>query len=98
MLIDRGILAKPYFKIVELKKKPAKLHSITPWQAAYRLGIVQNEERNNAICMEILKAREYGMTAMVLVQHTSHGDTLLDCLTIWVSERDIFAVKIIGRT
>ncbi|ENT3300715.1 DEAD/DEAH box helicase [Acinetobacter baumannii] len=77
MLIDRGILAKPYFKIVELKKKPAKLHSITPWQAAYRLGIVQNEERNNAICMEILKAREYGMTAMVLVQHTSHGDTLL---------------------
>ncbi|MFX9791794.1 helicase-related protein, partial [Acinetobacter baumannii] len=27
--------------------------------------------------MEILKARESGMTAMVLVQQTSHGDTLL---------------------
>lgn len=77
MLIDRGILAKPYFKIVELQKKPAKLHSVTPWQAAYRLGVVENEERNNAICMEILKARAYGMTAMVLVQHTAHGDKLL---------------------
>lgn len=81
MLIDRGILAKPKFKIIELKKAPAKLMRTTAWQAAYRLGIVNNEERNQAICAEVLRASRYGMTSMVLVQQTAHGDLLRDMLT-----------------
>lgn len=76
-LIDRGILAKPYFKVVELKRKPQKLHSITPWQSAYRIGIVENDERNSAICREVQRAKMYGLTSMVLIQHTAHGDILL---------------------
>lgn len=75
-LIERGILAKPYFKYVKLIKKPEHLLLRTPWQAAYRLGIVENEERNRAIVHEVVRAARYDMTAMVLIQHKKHGETL----------------------
>jgi superfamily II DNA or RNA helicase len=81
MLIDRGILATPKFKIIDLKRPPAKLLRTTPWQAAYRLGVVNNDERNQAICAEVLRASRYGMTSMVLVQQTAHGDLLREMLT-----------------
>lgn len=80
MLIERGILAKPYFKTVELSKNPPKLHIATAWQAAYRLGIVENEERNVKIVNEVLMAMRYGLSTMVLVQHTSHGEKLMKIL------------------
>lgn len=76
MLIDRGILAKPYFKIIELKKKPEKLLKGTGWQSAYRIGIKENEERNLNIVAEVRRGLRYGLTAMVLVQHTAHGEHL----------------------
>ncbi|WP_151708825.1 DEAD/DEAH box helicase [Acinetobacter brisouii] len=80
MLIDRGILAKPYFKIIQLKKQPVKLLRGTAWQSAYRLGITTNEERNEEIVNEIKTALTYGLTSMILVQHTAHGDTVLKLL------------------
>lgn len=80
MLIDRGILAKPYFKNVQLKTNPPKLHRATGWQSAYRLGITSNDERNNAIVYEVSRAKAYGLTSMILVTHTSHGDLLRDLL------------------
>lgn len=78
MLIDRGILARPYFKYIHLPEagKPSALYRSTPWQKAYEVGIVQNEQRNRAICAEILRARLYGLNAMVLVQHKAHGELL----------------------
>jgi superfamily II DNA or RNA helicase len=76
MLIDRGILAKPYFKVIELKKKPDNLMRSTGWQAAYRIGIKENEERNMSIVAEVRRGKSYGLTAMVLVQHTAHGEHL----------------------
>ena len=78
MLIDRGILAKPYFKFVELTKRPPKLLRGTSWQPAYRIGIVDNVERNEAICNEVARAREYGLTSMVLIQQKRHGDILME--------------------
>lgn len=80
MLIDRGILAQPYFKTVKLKVKPAKLHRMTAWQAAYRLGIVENAERNQAIVNEVSRATAYGLSSMVLVQHKKHGENLLEAM------------------
>lgn len=80
MLIQRGILAKPYFKIAELTQRPKFLLRSTGWQSAYRLGITDNEERNLAICYEASTAQRYGLGAMILVQHTAHGDTLFDML------------------
>lgn len=78
MLIDRGILARPYFKYIGLPEvhKPKALYRSTPWQKAYEVGIVGNEYRNKAFCAEILRARSYGLNSMVLVQHKAHGELL----------------------
>lgn len=80
MLIDRGILATPYFKIVQLQRKPEKLMRGTSWQSAYRIGVKENEERNLSIVAEIKRGQKYGLTGMVLVQHTAHGEYIAEQL------------------
>jgi superfamily II DNA or RNA helicase len=80
-LIDRGILAQPYFKFIELRNKPAKLLRHTAWQSAYRIGVVENEFRNAAIVAECVLFAAYGLTSMVLIQQTAHGTLLVDKLT-----------------
>lgn len=80
MLIDRGILAKPYFKIVRLQTTPDKLRRSTAWQAAYRLGIVENAERNRLIVEHVQKGASCGLSVMVLVQHKKHGQDILELL------------------
>lgn len=79
-LIERGILAKPYFKYIKSRKRPPHLLKGTPWQAAYRLGITDNEERNQDIVNEALKGVKHGLPVMVLVQHKQHGVKLLEML------------------
>jgi superfamily II DNA or RNA helicase len=78
LLIDRGILAKPYFKFVAMPEttKPKRLARSTPWQRAYEEGVVKNEYRNKVICAEVLRGARYGLNAMVLVQHKAHGEIL----------------------
>lgn len=82
MLIERGILAKPYFKVLKLSEeaKPKALGKSTPWQRAYTVGIVNNEDRNRRLCAEVLRARRYGLNALMLVQHKAHGHVLVDML------------------
>lgn len=75
MLIDRGILATPYFKYAHAGNPP-KLFRSTGWQRAYKLGIVENDHRNEAICQEAARAVAHGLTVMVLVQRSSHGERL----------------------
>lgn len=75
-LIDRGILARPYFKFITLKEKPDKLFRSTPWQRAYKLGITDNDARNKRIIVEAMRAVRYGLTVMILVQHKDHGKCL----------------------
>jgi superfamily II DNA or RNA helicase len=81
LLIDRGILAKPYFKYVQLKERPNKLMRGTGWQAAYRLGIVDNEERNGVVVKEVKRASTFGLSSMVLAQHKKHGEVLVGMMT-----------------
>lgn len=83
LLIDRGILARPYFKFLKLDedKKPKSLFRSTPWQKAYPEGIVNFEYRNKLICVEVLRARRYGLNSMILIQHKVHGHILLKMLT-----------------
>lgn len=81
MLIDRGILAKPYFKFVTLKESPEKLYRSTPWQRAYEVGVVENELRNKLITVEAIRAVRYGLPVMALVQHKKHGKILSDMMT-----------------
>ncbi|TSP13935.1 DEAD/DEAH box helicase [Cupriavidus campinensis] len=80
LLIERGILAKPYFKYVVQNEAPPKLFRSTPYQAAYRLGIVDNAFRNTQIAFEAARAANYGMSVMILVQQTRHGEVLEDML------------------
>lgn len=81
LLIDRGILAKPFFKFAKLKDTPAKLYRSTPWQSAYTIGIVENEYRNKHITAEAVRAVRYGLPVMVLVQHKAHGKILSELMT-----------------
>jgi superfamily II DNA or RNA helicase len=80
LLIDRGILATPKFKIITLKDKPQHLTRGTSWQSAYRLGIVDNKERNGAIVNEVFRAASYGLSSMILIQQKRHGEVLLEAL------------------
>jgi superfamily II DNA or RNA helicase len=95
MLIERGILARPYFKYIDLgefanegtvidadgNEKPARLYKTTPYQKAYEIGISTCTKRNAAIVQEVVRARAYGLTSMVLVQHKAHGARLARLLT-----------------
>jgi superfamily II DNA or RNA helicase len=76
MLIDRGILAQPHFTFIQLRHKPAKLFRGTGWQSAYRIGIVENEYRNDIIVDRCSMFARHGLTSMVLIQQTKHGDVL----------------------
>jgi len=81
MLIDLEILAKPIFKYIKpVNPNPdrnrAGLFRNSTWQKAYKVGIVENQIRNGHIVDEAVRAAEYGLTSMVLVQHTAHGKTL----------------------
>lgn len=75
-LIERGILAKPHFTIMPMRQKPEKLHRHTSWQAAYRIGIVENEHRNAMIVERCRRFAALGQSSMVLIQQTAHGEVL----------------------
>ena len=75
LLIERGVLAKPYFKYVRAPM-PAELLRSSSWQKAYDLGIVKNEARNSIIVEEVSRAVSYGLPGMVLVQRKNHGALL----------------------
>jgi superfamily II DNA or RNA helicase len=112
-LIERGILARPYFKFVHIPEpypvcefvtdkgevKTTKLHRSTPYQRAYELGVVGNVRRNQAIVTEVARAKSFGLTAMVLVQHKAHGTRLSRMLdaagvrTAWIEGDDNQAAR-----
>lgn len=81
MLIDRGILAKPFFKYRKPLTPAAKLFRGTAWASAYRLGVVEYESRNDAIVAEAVMGKSYGLTTMCLIQHKAHGETLARKMT-----------------
>lgn len=79
MLIERGILARPYFKRVRTPCPP-KVRRTSGYQRAYKYGIVENVERNRAIVYEAAHAAAWGLTSMVLVQRKEHGKILKDMM------------------
>lgn len=79
LLIDRGILATPYFKHVT-PDCPVGLRKSTGWQRAYKLGIVESLPRNRLIVHEAARAAGFGLPVMILVQQKAHGRILADML------------------
>lgn len=75
LLIDRGILATPYFKYAKAPMPPTLLRS-SSWQKAYDIGIVNNEARNGIVLDEVTRAAGYGLPGMVLIQRKKHGEIL----------------------
>ncbi len=75
LLIERGILARPYFRF-KATERPKGLARGTAYQRAYKLGIVDHEWRNKDIVKEAWLAAQYGLPGMVLVQQAAHGKKL----------------------
>jgi superfamily II DNA or RNA helicase len=79
ILIERGILAKPYFMFRSPQPHP-KLRKTSPWQRAYELGITTGPYRNADIIGMAKLANSYGLSVLILVQRKKHGPFLLDLL------------------
>lgn len=79
LLIQRGILAKPYFKYIKTSNAP-NLRRKSSWMSAYKHGIVEHDWRNQCIVAEAQRAKRYGLSVMVLVNRSEHGRILLDML------------------
>lgn len=79
LLIDRGILAKPYFVYRSPPVHP-KLRKSSPYQRAVTFGIVEANFRNDCIAHYAKKATEHGLPVLVLVQRKEHGAILLESL------------------
>ncbi|UKL14907.1 ATP-dependent RNA helicase [Pseudomonas phage hairong] len=74
-LIDRGILARPIFNFVISKPTPGVNRGM-PFPAAYERGIVKGVGRNMQIVDICVEGKKHGLTSMVLIQRTDHGDIL----------------------
>lgn len=79
-LIDAGILATPKFKFVTSKMPAAGVTRGSSFPTAYERGIVKNAGRNMQVVEYCRLAKSFGLSAMVLVQRTEHGDQLRNML------------------
>ena len=79
LLIDRGILATPYFKIIQTKH-PLLLRRGTSWPACYEIGITENPFRNEALIAETIQAVDNNLPCILLVQREKHGHILEEML------------------
>ena len=78
-LIERGILATPYFKFVRSTPHP-KLRKTSPWQRAYQLGYVENTFMIADIARDARKAADHRLPVLTLVQRKSHGLAVLEAM------------------
>jgi superfamily II DNA or RNA helicase len=79
-LIDKGISSKPTIRLVPIQE-PRNIELINNYMEAYRLGIVENEARNNIIAELVdsyMKRRPGGV--LVSVKEIEHGNRILEKL------------------
>lgn len=76
LLIERGILAKPYFKFVDAPA-PKLLRKSSPFERAYELGYTSNEEMHKIIVRDAKKAAQYQLPVLTLVARKKHGEELM---------------------
>ncbi|MCB5366927.1 DEAD/DEAH box helicase family protein [Collinsella aerofaciens] len=79
-LINRGVSSKPIIRVIPIRE-PRNLELINNYLEAYRLGIVENEERNNTIVklVEAYKKRKPG-GVLISVREIEHGNRILEKL------------------
>ena len=76
LLIERGILAKPYFQFRDCEA-PKGLHKSSPFERAYTLGYVRESPLHKAMVEDAVMAQMYGLPVLTLVARTEAGDNLL---------------------
>jgi superfamily II DNA or RNA helicase len=76
LLIDRGILAKPYFKLVDVAPHP-KLCKTSPFERAFTLGYIENSFMLEALVKDALRAKTLKLPVLCLVARKKHGDAIL---------------------
>jgi superfamily II DNA or RNA helicase len=83
-LIDRGILAEPHFRYIEVPgftlPNGRKVTKKTPYPTAYKTGIVDNEIRNSLIVKETVLLVEQKRQTVVLVKEIRHGERISEML------------------
>lgn len=78
-LVDSGILATPKIKIVPIPMSH-EVMAIRDYQTAYRVGVVERDDRNIIIAKSALDVVKSGKTALILVNLVDHGHNLLEIL------------------
>jgi superfamily II DNA or RNA helicase len=75
-LIERGVLARPFFKFYEINGPD--LRQFSKWADVYERGIVHNAERNLLIVKQMKNLASEGKKTLTIVLHKVHGRMLLD--------------------
>lgn len=78
-LINRGILAKPFFKFMDCAPHKT-LRRTSPYERAYKFGYVENPFMHAAIVRDAGMAKVCSLPVLTLVKHTAHGDVLLELM------------------
>lgn len=76
LLIERGILAKPYFKFVDALPHE-KLRRSSPFERAYELGYITNPHMQAKIVSDARQAAKRGLPVLTLISRKKHGEELL---------------------
>lgn len=79
-LIDKGILAKPYFMFVK-NERPLGVYPCTVYTRAYDLGIVHNDLRNAEITKWAKWGADKNLPILILVNRVEHGNIIKKNLT-----------------
>lgn len=75
MLIDRGILAKPFFKFVDSQPHP-KLFKTSSYERALKYGYTENEFLINDMVRDAKHAKLHGLPVLTLVTRKKFGEIL----------------------
>lgn len=78
-LIDKGILAKPYFMFIN-NARPTGVFPTTNYISAYEKGIVKNNIRNDEIVKWSKWSVDRNLPVLILVNRTEHGNILKDLI------------------
>jgi superfamily II DNA or RNA helicase len=66
-------------KVIGLQS--TKLARMMPWPKCYEVGIVHGVKRNSIIVYEAMRAAQYGLRTLILVQAQDHGKKLQSMIT-----------------
>lgn len=78
-LIEKGILAKPYFMFIN-NARPTGVFPTTNYVSAYEKGIVKNNIRNDEIVKWSKWSTDRNLPVLILVNRTEHGNILKDLI------------------